>query len=450
MAEAARPGFARARTPVAAAVFALGWLAWFGVLQWSVVRFRVPIIVTLTVGTALLAWWVVRRVELPFPRWLAPLLVAGSTVLTLTVPLFSYLRGGWLTAALAVLAVGGAACAMLLALPGPRCATAAFATAVVTHVVLSVVTLLGDRAPRIDVWVILQQGADALARGESFYTQVWVGSPGVKDTFSYLPWMSVLTAPGRWLAGDVRWAILVWSLALFAGLWFLARGRVERAAAVVAVLVLAPGTLTQVDQAWTEPVLAALLVWWAVLVLRGHAWWAVVPFALACASKQHLVLLAPVLLLWRPFGWQRTLASGGLAGLLVLPWVVADAAAFFEDTVTTLLTFHPIRFANTWYLYALNVHGVELPFAVTGVAMIGVVAVATFFVWRRTPDVGELLRWLALVLAVANLVNKQAFYNQFWFVAALVAASVAADATRGGEPEESEGDAAAPAEVART
>ena len=32
---------------------------------------------------------------------------------------------------------------------------------------------------------------------------------------------------------------------------------------------------------------------------------------------------------------------------------------------------------------------------------------------------------LALVLAVANLVNKQAFYNQFWLVGALVAASLA-------------------------
>ena len=91
-------------------------------------------------------------------------------------------------------------------------------------------------APKIDVWVILQQGADALARGESFYTQVWTGSPGVKDHFTYLPWMGVLTAPGRWVAGDVRWAILLWSLVLFWGLWALARARAERAAAVVAVL----------------------------------------------------------------------------------------------------------------------------------------------------------------------------------------------------------------------
>jgi len=403
----------------------VAWLAWFGVLQWSVVRFRVPIVLTLTACAALLGWWLARRLEIAVPRWLAPAVVVASVAVTLTVPLFSYLRGGWLTAAVAVLTVGGLGCAVLLTRPERVAAATAYALAVATHVALAAIAILGDTAPRIDVWVVLQQGADALGRGDNVYTQQWTDSPGVQDFFPYLPWMGVLTAPGRWLAGDVRWAVLVWSLVLFAGLWALARGRVERAAAVTAVLVLAPGTLTQVDQSWTEPVLAALIVWWAVLVRRDKAWWAVIPLALACASKQHLALLAPVLLVWRPFGAWRTLATGGLAALLMLPWVVADAGAFLGDTVTTLLTFHPIKFANTWYLYALNEHGVTLPFWVTGAAMVGVVALASYAVWRRRPGVDELLRWLALVLAVANLVNKQAFYNQFWLVGALVAASLA-------------------------
>lgn len=403
------------------------WAAWFGVAQWSVVRFRVPILLVLTACTVLLALWLVRRTVVPLPRWLAPPLLVLSVVLTLTVPLFSYVRGGWLTAGLVVLAVGGLGCAGLLGLARPWSGAAAVVLAGLSHVALGVATILGDRAPKIDVWVILQQGADATARLENVYTQTWTGSPGVKDHFTYLPWMGLLTAPGRWLAGDVRWMLVLWTLVLLAGLWALAggrRGEPLRGAAVVALVVFAPGTLTQVDQAWTEPVLAALLVWWAVLVRHGQAWWAVLPLALACASKQHLVLLAPVLLLWRPFGWRRTLAAGGLAGVLMLPWVVADAAAFVDDTVTTLLTFHPIRFANTWYLYFFNDHGIELPFAVTGLVMIAAVAGSAWAVWRRQPDVAEVLRWLALVLAVANLVNKQAFYNQFWLVAVLVAASL--------------------------
>ena len=106
-------------------------------------------------------------------------------------------------------------------------ALAAYVVAVLTHTALAAVAVIGDPAPKIDVWVVLQQGADALGRGENLYTQQWTDSPGVQDFFPYLPWMSVLTAPGRWLAGDVRWAVLVWSLVLYAGLWALAKEKLR-------------------------------------------------------------------------------------------------------------------------------------------------------------------------------------------------------------------------------
>jgi hypothetical protein len=197
----------------------------------------------------------------------------------------------------------------------------------------------------------------------------------------------------------------------------------------VALLLLAPGTPTQVEQAWTEPLLLAGLVWWGVLVSRDRAWWAVIPLALACASKQHLVLLLPVLLVWRPFGWRRTLATGALTGVLIAPWFVAGPADFVHDTISLLVTFHPIRFANTLYLLALNVFGVTLPFWLPGLVVLGTLGAVVGVVRRRQPDLPELWRWLALVLLVANLVNKQAFYNQFWLVGALVAASLATRAS---------------------
>ncbi len=57
------------------------------------------------------------------------------------------------------------------------------------------------------------------------------------------------------------------------------------------------------------------------------------------------------------------------------------------------------------------------------------------------------MRWLALVLLVANLVNKQAFYNQYWLSAALVALSLVAPSGRDrSEPgEELSGSAPPPA-----
>ena len=306
--------------------------------------------------------------------------------------------------------------------------------------VLASVAILTDPAPRIDVWVTLQQASDALARGVSFYEVTWTGSPGVADAFTYLPWTAVLLAPGRWLAGDVRWALMVWTVVAAVGIWALAAGPRAgrgllaavggpgprwRAAAVIALILFAPGTLTQVDQSWTEPLLLAGVVWWAVLVDRDRAWWAVVPLALACASKQHFALLLPVLLVWRPFGVRRTLATGALTGLLIAPWFLAGPQDFLHDTVTLLVSFHAILFANTLYLLALNVFGVTLPFWLTGLVVLGALAAVIVVVHRRQPTLAEMLRWLALLLLVANLVNKQAFYNQYWLAGALVVVSLA-------------------------
>ncbi len=417
--------------PLPGLLFAALWLLAFAMLQWSVVRFRVVIVVSLTVAAVGLGAWLWRRSSLRLHPAAVAFTLVGSAGVLLAVPMFSYVRGTARSVAVALLVGGALVAAVLIAGPvrSRRWAPAAVGgVGVLAYAATSATAVLADHSPRIDVWVTLQQSADGLLHGQNMYAMTWVDSPGIKDAFTYLPWTSVLLAPGRWLFGDVRWALLFWSVLAFAGVWQLGRGRWP-AAYGIALLALAPGTLTQVDQAWTEPLLFAAVVWWAVLVDRDRSWLAVVPLAFACASKQHLALLLPILLVWRPFGVRRSVATGALTGVLIAPWFLWSPSDFVHDTVTLLVGFHPIRFANTWYLLALNQFGVALPFWLTGLVVLGVLAVAVVLVWRRQPCLAELLRWLAFVLLVANLVNKQAFYNQFWLSAALVAASLAATRT---------------------
>jgi hypothetical protein len=434
--------------------FGVAWLVFFTALQWSVVRYKVLIVAVLVLAAVALALWQWRgwRVQLTAPAVL--LMLAGSALATLAVPLFSYLAPTGLAVATTVLVAGALISALLLTARsrgghGTSVPLVAGATAVLAYAASVATAVISSPRPRIDVWVTLQQAADGMLRGENFYAMTWVGSPGIKDAFTYLPWTEVLLAPGRWLLGDVRWALGFWTLVAVAGVWLLARsvdddrwavgsatgwaggapGGADRrswvwtASAATALLLLAPGTLTQVDQAWTEPLLLAAVVWWAVLV-RRNPWWAVVPLALACASKQHFALLLPILLVWRPFGWLRTLATGALAGVLMAPWFIASPRDFIHDTITLLVSFHPIKFANTVYLLALNTFGVTLPFYVTGLVVLAALGAIAWTVWRRQPSLAETLRWLALMLMIANLVNKQAFYNQFWLVGALVVVSL--------------------------
>ena len=74
------------------AAVALTWVAYFAVLQWSVVRFRVPIVVVLTLCTLALAWWQwARPTATTLTARSAALALLLSAVVTATVPMFSYL-----------------------------------------------------------------------------------------------------------------------------------------------------------------------------------------------------------------------------------------------------------------------------------------------------------------------------------------------------------------------
>jgi hypothetical protein len=411
------------------------WLGYFTALQWSVVRYRFAIVVVLTSAAVLLLTALLRRWRLTsMPRGVLGAAILLSGLVAEAVPFFSHADGhdrrllAHLVGATCLLA------AAALLLPGRRGRLLSAALAGAGVVAWTTASIVLVPAPRIDVWVTLQQAADGLAHGQNIYAMTWHGSPGIQDAFTYLPWTAVLLAPGRWLLGDVRWALLLALLAGLACLVALGRGSGSGSAgrtsslalAAATLLALAPGSVTQAEQAWTEPLLFALVAGWALLVRRGHAWWAVLPLALGCASKQHLVLLLPLLACWSAFGWRRSLATAAAAGGLVLPWFLASPADFWHDTVSLLVSFHPIKFANTWFIAAQTELGRTPPFWLTGLLVLGALVLACVLVRRRQPDLTELLGWMALVLLVANLVNKQAFYNQFWLAGALVAVAIAA------------------------
>ncbi|HET9656071.1 MAG TPA: hypothetical protein VFP72_12000, partial [Kineosporiaceae bacterium] len=240
----------------------------------SVVVYELRIVAVYTVLAVLLAvslWRSGGRIRLT-PVASAVMLAVTAGIL-LAVPGFTYLGPGPAGTVRAVLAVAALVAAVTQLLPWRRAADAGLAVAVVGYLVATALLVHGDPAPRIDVWYTLQGAADALARGDDPYTQVWVGPPGIMSAFTYLPWMAVLLAPGRWLAGDVRWMLAVLTVAGalvvrgFAGR-SAGPGGVRAAAALAGLLLLLPGTPTQVEQAWTEPVLLACLAGAGLALLR--------------------------------------------------------------------------------------------------------------------------------------------------------------------------------------
>jgi hypothetical protein len=453
----------------------------------SVVRYKLWIVVVYTILAVALGLWVISgsarrptepteaaepadRDEAP-ASWLrlldsarsAPLewmggLLAATFVLVavfqVTVRPYTYLTSGqgWLTRWIYAGAALALAVGIALSTVRRRLAPAliALGLTVVAYVVAAALLIHWDPTPKIDVWVTLQQASDGILDGKNMYTQDWSNSPGVQDAFTYLPFTALLLAPGRWFAGDVRWALMV--VTLLGALAVLLLGRPGRrepaptsaaaaegpttesvmpiralvATGAAGLLLVLPGTATQVEQAWTEPLLMACLAGWALAVRRRKMVLAILCLALGVASKQHLTVLLPVLAVWPVFGWRRVIATAGLAGVFVLPWFIASPPDMIHDTVTMLVNFQPLIFADTLFIAAINELSWTPPFFLTGAAVLITLGSAIRRVHRQQPDLANVLRWAAIVLFVANLVNKQAFYNQYWLVAALVVISLAA------------------------
>ena len=138
----------RTRAGAFPAAVALTWVAYFGVLQWSVVRFRVPIVLVLTACTLALAWWQwARPTATALTSRSAALALLLSAVVAVTVPMFSYLPHPARTAAVATIAAGTLACAVLLARPGPRTGPVTVGVAVATYLVGAVTAIVERPGP---------------------------------------------------------------------------------------------------------------------------------------------------------------------------------------------------------------------------------------------------------------------------------------------------------------
>lgn len=280
--------------------------------------------------------------------------------------------------------------------------------------------------PVIDVWELLQGAGRGLAQGRNPYELTFPASPPgqVDDCFTYLPATMLLSAPGVWLGGDARWAELVLLVATGALLGWHLRDRGATRLGLALLVVVLPASVFLVQQAWTETTLLPALVATAVLADRGRTGWAAVAFAVALASKQHVVLLAPLLLLCR-LRPRDLAASAGTAAALTLPWLLANPPRFLGCTVDLFLNTGARSDSLSLWLHVPP--PVRLPM------LVAALLAGYLLAWRYCPRTGGgFLVGCAVVLTTFGLANKQTFLNQWWLVGALVVAGLALAAARTG------------------
>jgi hypothetical protein len=324
-----------------------------------------------------------------------------------------------------------------------------FPALLVAVAILGVIVIRASPTPAIDTWVYRLQGARALLDGFNPYSVGYPniygpGTPYLAESllsadgryvlaYPYTPLTLLLDIPGAWL-GDPRWISLA---ALLASAWLVHHlGRSTlKADLAAALLLLQPSTLFVVEQAWTEPLVLALVAATAWAVARcsqepGEAaltssHWIVAALAAgtAAASKQYAILLLLPLLATLPAGLRlkASALATGWAVILVLPFLVWSPAGLIRGLVSFQLEQPFRRDALSWPAAVAAVGGPVLPTWPAFLAAAGVVAAAL----RRSVPIQRALLTAAAAWLAFVILNKQAFCNYYWLAEGLLCAVAA-------------------------
>ncbi len=287
--------------------------------------------------------------------------------------------------------------------------------------------------PAIDVWIILQQSTRALLHGANPYELSFSGVPAgqTNDCFNYLPFTFLAAVPGRVLLGDVRYA----ELAVLLGgagtlVWAVHRKARQETSPGVPLVVMAlalPGMLRVAQQSWNESMILGCLAAAVALVLVGRAWVAVVPLALALATKQHVVLVLPLWALWRGFGPRRALAAGGLGAAICLPWLLASPNRFYGCTVRFFIDL-PAR-QDSLSVWKFTPGGLQT------LVVLALTAGGYVLAYRLLDgSVSSLVFGSGLLFAAFDLANKQSFENQWLLACQLLVLGLACRAAEQAPP----------------
>jgi hypothetical protein len=363
---------------------------------------------------------------------LDPALVAGMLALlvlalanTQVMARFSVQPGSYRTYVL--MAALTAVCLVVSAKVSLRNVVVALAFATFLYGSLSVLIPNWDPVLKSDVYRAHVAAGEAVAARENPYSDAVVfesGDPNKPDGtlitgYPYPP--PPLVAYGLVAAfSDPRViSFLTWLSVLGVLAWLATRQRESAPVALGALVLLAatPIWRTSLFMAWTEPLSLGLFVV-ALLGIRGRWAWGWVLLGIAFASKQYLVFLAPLALMYqgskRP-GW---IAIGTAALVTTFP-VIFGPADYYQAIIGNALEIgnRPDSQSINGLISALG-GNFTVP---TAIALLAVVCVL-FAIWKRRTPAESLICAGVVVLATVFLTTS-AFPNYWLLVAGLAAAA---------------------------
>jgi hypothetical protein len=310
-------------------------------------------------------------------------------------------------------------------------------------------------APHIDVYEVTRSACAAMAEGRNpyaidfadiyidrpdweraFYPPGYVYGGRVHFGYQYMPLSLLVALAGHWFGGDYRLGNLA-ALGMAGALIGFARAGWLTAAAA-ALLVTMPRAYWVIQNGWAEPVVVLCMALVVFCAMRGAGG---LPYAagLLLASKQHMLLAAPALLLVmrKPNEWLKAAAT---AVVVTLPLVLWDARAFWHSAVEVQIV-NPFRFDSLNFAAAWTRLGhAPPPGAISfllGIAAAGVVA------WRGRRSPAAFAGGVGVIYLTFFALSKQTFCNYYFLAAGALCCGVAGEAAENAEGVEAAEEAGA-------
>lgn len=296
------------------------------------------------------------------------------------------------------------------------------AAVIVTGLITGALLIRAAENIGIDVVLVHQAAASALARGENIYGPAVTVPSGHPDAppgsmvvgYPYPPVVAVAYAAGTWLFGDPRWTNLAaWAvLTVCAFVLFAAR---QKAALPFLLIAALPGWAAMLQTGWTEMLSAALValaaVSWRHPVLSGVA------LGLALGSKQYFAVALPLLLLHKDSRPRRAPVALATAAIALLPAFILAPGDAWRVLVLTHARTSP-RFDSTNLAGALATF--DIRWAPPAWLTLGVAMVVISMLARRADDPAGFWRACGGGLAAFFLLSSQAMPNYWYLVAVIV------------------------------
>jgi len=306
------------------------------------------------------------------------------------------------------------------------------------YVVVGAWVIIENPAPRIDVWAWHNEALNALLAGRNpyaidmpnlygdsrYYAEAMVSGDRVMMGFQYPPLSLYLALPGH-LLGDYRYSFLVWTAIAGGVMARVANGRLG--AAMMAVWLFLPVTFLVTQLGWTERMVVFCLALTVAAAARRSRW-TFVALGLLLASKQYVVIAAPLIWLLptsaddsRGSHLRLAAKAAAVAIVLTLPFILWDARALFYDLLQVQINQPFRRDSLSAVAWVANSSGVLLP-QWLGLAL---VVPATLVAFRYAPrTVSGFAMAAGFVFFTFFAFSKQAFVN--YYVLVLGALAVAA------------------------